>query len=169
MPHNKKLILDNKIFTRDVIRMGKKVYNLQYAKDHPEGRTIAAKSTGEWYSKAVVVPPFVFLSGMSGRTFETGKVESMDVRVQTRRCFSKIKVILDEVGTTPDNIIKYTHYIARREDIPAVIEETVKWFEKNVGPSFWKNPPACTLTVAGLYTPDMLVEIDAIAILPENK
>jgi enamine deaminase RidA (YjgF/YER057c/UK114 family) len=149
--------------------MPKKVYPLQYAKKHKDGRTHGSSAKGDWYSKAVVVPPFVFLSGMSGRTFETGKVESMDVRVQTRRCFSKIKAILDEVGTTPSNIVKVTHYIARRKDIPAVIEETAKWYEENIGPSFWDNPPTDTLTVAGLYTPDMLVEIDVTAVLPEKK
>ena len=108
----------------------------------------------------------MFLSGVSGREFETGKVRALDVKVQTETAWTKIKSILEEVGTTLDRIVKMVIYLRNAKDTDAYYDASLTFFAKEC-PDLLGNPPANTLVEAGLYLEEMLVEIDVTAILPE--
>ena len=69
--------------------MKKKAYPLYYA----------GKKQG--FSRSVVSGGFIFLSGSSGRTIETGEVSSNDVAEQTR--------------VASDTIIRNLHLLLRRK------------------------------------------------------
>jgi 2-iminobutanoate/2-iminopropanoate deaminase len=118
------------------------------------------------FAKAVVAGGLVFVSGVSGRTFETGRVEAMDVKVQTELAWTKIKSILEEVGTTLDRIAKMVIYLRNANDAHTYYDASLTFFAKEC-PDLLGNPPANTLVEAGLYLEEMLVEIDVTAILPE--
>ena len=118
------------------------------------------------WGKAVVAGGFVFLSGVSGRESETGKVKALDVKVQTKVAWDKIKSILEEVGTSLDNIVKIFIYLRNAKDYDAYRAATRKFLEKKC-PDLLENPPAMTLVEAGLYQEEMLVEIDITAVLPK--
>lgn len=118
------------------------------------------------WGKAVVAGGFVFLSGVSGRESETGKVKALDVKVQTEVAWDKIKSILEEVGTSLDNIVKMVIYLRNVKDYDAYYAATRKFLEKKC-PDLLENPPAMTLVEAGLYLEEMLVEIDITAVLPK--
>jgi enamine deaminase RidA (YjgF/YER057c/UK114 family) len=51
-----------------------------------------------------VVGHLIFLSGSSGRTLETGEVSSLDVREQTWVALEKIRLALEEAGSSMDYI-----------------------------------------------------------------
>jgi len=118
------------------------------------------------WGKAVVAGGFVFLSGVSGREMQTGKVKVPDVRVQTEAAWAKIKSILEEIGTSLDNIVKIIIYLRNAKDYDIYRAATCKFLEKEC-PDLLENPPAMTLVEAGLYQKEMLVEIDITAILPQ--
>ena len=52
------------------------------------------------WAEAVVAGGLAFVSGVSEREFETGRVTAVDVRVQTEIARPKINSILEEIGTS---------------------------------------------------------------------
>ena len=118
------------------------------------------------WAEAVVAGGLAFVSGVSEREFETGRVTAVDVRVQTEIARPKINSILEEIGTSLDRIVKMVIHPRNAKDAGAYYDASLKCFEKEC-PDLLENPPANTLADAGLYLEEMLVEKDVIAILPE--
>jgi 2-iminobutanoate/2-iminopropanoate deaminase len=116
------------------------------------------------FARSVVAGGFVFLSGSSGRTLETGEVSSNDVRVQTKVALDKIRLALEEAGTSMENIVKVLIYFTDMNDYEAVKQTEFEYWEKHA-PTLAEEPPASTVCqVAALSKPDMLVEFDIIAL-----
>ncbi|TNY37014.1 RidA family protein [Thermomonospora catenispora] len=80
-----------------------------------------------------------------------------DWAAQTRLTFQNLGHALEAAGATWDDVIKLTYYVvdtSELEVIRAVRDEFVNT----------QRPPASTLVkVAGLFRPDILIEIEAIA------
>ncbi len=120
------------------------------------------------YAKAVVVGDLVFCSGMAGGLFETGKVRKDDVEVQTVDCLDKIKQILEEAGTSLENIVHMTVYCKDViKDFDKVYNVTILDYFRKHAPSLLENMPAgMALGVTSLINPSLLVEVEVIAIMP---
>ena len=135
--------------------MKKKTYPLYY-----EGKK-------QRFARSVVSGGFVFLSGSSGRTIETGEVSSSDVTDQTKVALDKIKLALAEAGSSMEHIVKVTIYLRNMSDYQAMKDAEFQYYQKHA-PSLAEDPPASTVVqVVSLSKPSMLVEFDAIAILPD--
>ncbi len=133
--------------------MKKKTYPLVYAGQKQK------------FAKSVVVGDLVFLSGMSGRTMETGVPESNDTKEQMLVALDKIRMGLEEAGSSMENIVKTTILLKRLEDYDLMRATEREYYEK-YAPGLVKEPPASTfLQPASLARPDMLIEIDVIACL----
>ena len=134
--------------------MKKKTYPLIYA------------GKKQQWAKSVVVGDLVFLSGMSGRTFETGEVNSDNLTGQMKIALDKIRASLTEAGTSMDNIIKTTIYLKKIEDYDLMRQIEKEYWQK-YAPHLIEEPPASTfLQPLSLSRPNMLIEIDAVAVLP---
>lgn len=119
------------------------------------------------FSRVAVVGDLVFVSGCSGQTLETFHVSSDDVVEQTEVALDKIRIALEEAGTTMDHIVKTTLYLTDMEDYDRAEEKRQEYYRKHA-PQLIEEPPCDTLIgVAGLHEPDMLVEIEAIAVMPD--
>ncbi len=137
--------------------MKKKVYPLFYA------------GKKQRFARSVVTGGFIFLSGSSGRTIETGKVSSNDVAEQTRVALEKIRIGLEETGSSLEYIVKMTIYLRDMGDYQAMRDAEHNYYKKCC-PSLIKDPPASTVVqVVSLSKPNMLVEFDAIAVLPDDQ
>lgn len=135
--------------------MKKKTYPLYY-----EGKK-------QRFARSVVSGGFVFLSGSSGRTMETGEVSSSDVTEQTKVALDKITLALAEAGSSLEHIVKMTIYLRNMSDYQAMKDAEFRYYQKHA-PSLAEDPPASTVVqVVSLSKPSMLVEFDAIAILPD--
>jgi 2-iminobutanoate/2-iminopropanoate deaminase len=75
---------------------------------------------------------------------------------QCANCWDNILAILAESGMGPQDLVKVTTFLTRKEDIPA--SRTVR--EKKLGSV---APASTLLVIAGLATPEFLVEIEATA------
>lgn len=118
------------------------------------------------FSRSVVVGDLVFVAGCSGQTLETFHVSSDDVAEQTEVALDKIRGALEEAGTSMDNIVKTVLYLTDMEDYDKAEKKRQQYYQKHA-PRLIEEPPADTLIgVAGLHEPDMLVEIEAIAVMP---
>jgi 2-iminobutanoate/2-iminopropanoate deaminase len=119
------------------------------------------------FARAVVVGDIVFLSGMSGRTMETGDVSSDDVKEQMLVALDKVRAALDEAGSSMEHIVKTTIYLKDVKNYDLMRATEYEYYQK-YAPGLIEEPPASTFVMpASLARPSMLVEIDVIACLKD--
>ncbi len=118
------------------------------------------------FARSVAVGNLLFLSGMSGRTMETGEVSSDNVVDQMIVALDKVRAALIEAGTSMDNIVKTVIYLKRTEDYNIMRQTEREYWEKHA-PMLLTAPPASTfMQPVSLSKPNMLIEIDVIALIP---
>ena len=119
------------------------------------------------FARSVVSGGFIFLSGSSGRTIETGEVSSDNVAEQTHVALDKIRLALEEAGSGLEHIVKMTIYLRNISDYQAMRDAEFQYYQDHC-PSLAEDPPASTVVqIVSLSKPNMLVEFDAIAIMPD--
>jgi reactive intermediate/imine deaminase len=112
------------------------------------------------YSRAVRVGNTVYIAGTTAVGPDGAVVGRGNAGAQTRAVLQKIEATLREAGATLADVVRtriYTTDISRWEEIGRVHGE----FFRDV------RPAATMVEVAGLIDPDMLVEIEAEAIIGE--
>jgi enamine deaminase RidA (YjgF/YER057c/UK114 family) len=107
------------------------------------------------YSRAVIDREFAFVSGTTGYDYATMTMPA-DVTSQTRNCFKTIEAALQEGGFAMADIVRATYYVTRPEDAEAVLTVC----GENLGQI---RPAATLLVVAGLFKPEMKIEIEVTA------
>lgn len=117
------------------------------------------------FSRSVVVGDYLFVSGCSGQTLETFHASSNDLVEQTEVAMEKVRGALEEAGTSLNGIVKTLVYITRPEDSSTVENAIDNYFQRNA-PELAEEPPAQTLVcIPGLHEPDLLVEVEVVAVL----
>jgi enamine deaminase RidA (YjgF/YER057c/UK114 family) len=107
------------------------------------------------YSRAVVDGDFAFVSGTTGYDYASMTMPA-DVTSQARNCFKTIESALKEGGFAMGDIVRATYYVTDARDADAVFAVC--------GENFGEIRPAATLVVvAGLYKPEMKIEIEVTA------
>src|SRR5262245_62535661 len=107
------------------------------------------------YSRAVIDGDFAFVAGTTGYDYTTMTMPA-DVTSQSRNCFKTIEAALKEGGFAMADIVRATYYIIDPKDADAhfaVCGEVLGDI----------RPAATLLVVAGLYTPDMTIDIEVTA------
>ena len=107
------------------------------------------------YSRVVIDGDFAFVAGTTGYDYATMTMPA-DVTSQTRNCFKTIEAALKEAGFAMADIVRATYYITDGRDADAhfaVCGEVLGDI----------RPAATLLVVAGLYKPEMKVEIEVTA------
>jgi 2-iminobutanoate/2-iminopropanoate deaminase len=133
----------------------KKTYPLYYAGEQ------------QHFARSVVVGDLVFLSGMSGRTMETGNVSSGNVKEQMLVALDKVRAALEEAGSSMEHIVKTVVYLKDVKDY-AVMRATEWEYYQKYAPGLIEEPPASTFMMpASLARDNMLVEIDVVACLKD--
>ena len=119
------------------------------------------------FARCVVVGDLVFLSGMSGRTMETGDVSSDYVKEQMLVALDKVRGALNEAGSSMDHIVKTTIYLKDVKNYDIMRQTEYEYWQK-YAPGLIEEPPASTFVMpASLARPSMLVEIDVVACLKD--
>ncbi|MGZ3248045.1 MAG: RidA family protein [Croceibacterium sp.] len=107
------------------------------------------------YSRAVIDGDFAFVSGTTGYDYTTMTMPS-DITSQARNCFKTIGDALKDGGFAMADIVRATYYITNAADADALFAVC--------GETLGDIRPAATLlVVAGLYKPEMKVEIEVTA------
>lgn len=107
------------------------------------------------YSQAIMVGDFIYTSGQIPINPKTGIMET-DIKLATKQSMENIKAILEEVGTSLENVIKTTIFLKDLNDFNVVNEVYATYFNEN-------NPARSCVEVAKLPK-DAVIEIEAIAI-----
>lgn len=102
---------------------------------------------------------FVFVSGQVAIDEHGVLVGEGDCAAQTRQCFANIERVLAEVGAGLRDIVALTSFLSDRADAPAFLGVRRSLF--------LEEPAASTTVIAPLLDARFLVEVQAIAALPE--
>ncbi len=85
-----------------------------------------------------------------------------DIKAQTEQVLKNIQAALAAGGAQLEHVIKWNLYVVQGQPLQAGFEAFRQVWGRR------PNPPAITMAfVAGLANPDFLVEMDAIAVVPE--
>ena len=104
----------------------------------------------------------VFLRGQTGFDLDGNMVGIGDPAAQAENAMKCVKILLEEAGAKLEHICKTTIYITNRTHREPVYQVIGKWL-KGV------YPCSTGLIVNGLARPDMLMEIDVEAVIPERE
>lgn len=108
------------------------------------------------YSQAVICGNMLYTSGQIGLDPETGAMVENDIRVQTERVMKNLKAVLEEAGTSFDNVVKTTCFLANISDF-AVFNE--------VYGSYITSAPARSCVAVKDLPKGALVEVEVIAVI----
>lgn len=113
--------------------------------------------------QAVVAGNTVYLRGQVGQDLETREsVGAGDAAAQTEKAMQNIAMLLDEAGSELGDIVKIVIYLTDARYRDAVYPVVGKWL-KGV------FPVSTGVVVTALARPEWVVEIDATAVIPEER
>ncbi|MBG6097706.1 RidA family protein [Nocardioides luteus] len=110
------------------------------------------------YSHAVITDPgarLVVTSGQVGITADGTVADGWEA--QTRQTFVNLGIALTAAGATWADVVKLTYFVVATDELPLIRSVRDEFVDVT-------HPPASSLVqVAGLFRPDVLIEIEAIA------
>lgn len=130
----------------------------------PTHRLIRAEGLSEpisHYSDAVRAEDTIYVSGQASLDSKGHLVGAGDVVAQTRQVLENMKTVLAAAGATLDDVVKVTVYVAHCADRPKVNEVRKVYFGAN-------RPASTLIGISEFAIPGMLVEIDAVAVVPRR-
>lgn len=108
------------------------------------------------YSQAVVAGGFVFASGQIPLDPQTGEFVAGGVAEQTKQVLINLIAVLEAAGSSLDQVVKTTVFLADMKDFAAMNEVYGRYFSA--------EPPARATVEAARLPRDARVEIEAVAI-----
>lgn len=114
-----------------------------------------------YYSNCVKVTAgsLLFISGQVGFDREGRLVGKGDARAQAAQALENIKAILQANGASMDDVVKVTVFVTDMRYFDDIAEVRVRYFPKN-------GPASTIVEVSKLALPDLLIEIEAVAVVP---
>lgn len=117
------------------------------------------------YTHVVVTRPgkLIYLSGQVGNDASGQILGKGDLKVQTEKVFENLKTALAAAGASFDDVVKINWYVRdfKPKQLGILREVRDRYVNK-------QNPPASTLVgVTSLFREECLIEVEAIAVLPE--
>jgi len=108
------------------------------------------------YCQAVVHGDIIFTSGQISLDPVTGEVVGEDITTQTRQVMANLTAVLEAAGTSPENAIKTTCFLADMADFGefnAIYAET------------FTGKPARSCVAVKTLPKNVLVEVECIAVI----
>jgi reactive intermediate/imine deaminase len=119
-----------------------------------------SKPTGYTHIVEVQRGRTVYIAGQVAFDASGALVGKGDFKAQARQVMENLKAALAAANATFDNVVKVTTYVTDMSQIQALREIRASYFGA--------DPPASTLVqVMALAMPDLMIEIEAIAVVTE--
>jgi 2-iminobutanoate/2-iminopropanoate deaminase len=112
---------------------------------------------GAPYSQAIKANGFVFVSGQLSLRPGDKELTAGEIGSQTEQVFANLRAILEEAGTSLENLVKTTVFLQNLDDFAGMNEV----YSKHVG----ERPPARSTVEVAKLPSGALVEIEAIALI----
>lgn len=118
----------------------------------------APKAIGP-YVQGNIINGLLFASGQVPLHPETGEVVGTDIKTQTAQVVKNIAAILEEAGSSFDQVVKTTCFLKNMEDFAA--------FNEVYAAAFSNQLPARSAVEVARLPKDVLIEIEVIASVSE--
>jgi len=118
---------------------------------------LAAPAVGP-YSQAIKVDNLIFVSGQIPIDKEAKHIVGTDIATQTRQCLNNLRAILEATGATLSHVAKTTVYLKSLEHFKEMNAAYKEFFPM--------DPPARACVEVSRLPGNVLIEIDAVAVLP---
>lgn len=113
-------------------------------------------SQGASFSQGIRVGDTIYVAGMAALDAD-GKIVGLgDMTAQARKTFENIGAVLAEAGATLADVVKITAYITDMSKYSEYAQVRAEVFPSN-------PPTSATVSTPKLVSPELLVEVEAIA------
>ena len=102
----------------------------------------------------------VFISGMTARRPDGAMAGIGDIAAQTRQVCENLKAAVEAAGGALDDICRIDVYIRNMENFPLIHKVRGEYFKEPL-------PASTMVEVTKMTSPDALIEISAIAVVPD--
>jgi enamine deaminase RidA (YjgF/YER057c/UK114 family) len=131
-------------------------------------RTVTPKSFGAplgMYSHGMVAPggEILVVAGQVGLD-QGGRVAGGDVAAQTRQALDNVRAVVEAAGCAMGDIVRFQTFLTHAEDIPGFMRARAEVFPRYFPDGAY--PPNTLLIISRLVKPELLVEIEAMAVRP---
>ena len=121
------------------------------------------------FARSIVAGNLIFVSGCTGQDTIKGTPTASDFEGQMIMAMDKVKMAMEEAGSSLENIVKTLMLIKHRDDYPRMRRTEVEYYLKHA-PALVENPPASTFIVpASLAKPEFLIEMDVIGVIKRDS
>ena len=132
-------------------------------------KAVTSKALGPtlgMYSHGMVAPggEIVVVAGQVGMDRKGRLVGPGDVAAQTKQTFENIRAVLEAAGATMGQVARFQTFLTHAADIEGFMQA-----RREVFPRYFQDrvyPPNTILVVSRLVQPELLVEIEAMAVKP---
>ncbi|MQA05827.1 MAG: RidA family protein [Streptosporangiales bacterium] len=120
---------------------------------------------GRAFSQGVIQGPgeVIHVTGQVAWDKDSKVVGADSAHAQMEKSIDNVRVILDSVGGTLNDIVSMTIYFLDRNDLPAIQEVRARHFPVESAPA------SALIQVPGLVVPELLVELVPIAVVPQSR
>lgn len=108
-------------------------------------------------SQGIRVGNLVFISGQAAIGDDGNIVGRGDFDRQAEQAFRNLRRALEAAGSSLDRVAKVTIFLKSMENFGKIVELRRKWFSA-------PYPADTIVEISSLYSPDALIEIEAIAV-----
>jgi enamine deaminase RidA (YjgF/YER057c/UK114 family) len=119
------------------------------------------------YSHGVVAPAgeVVLVAGQVGID-GAGRVAGADILSQTKQVLENIRAVLAAAGCSMRDVVRFQTFLTRAEDIDGFMQARREVFPKYFADGAY--PPNTLLVISRLVRPELVVEIEAMAVKPRR-
>ena len=131
-------------------------------------KTLTPKSFGAplgMYSHGMVAPAgeIVVVAGQVGMG-QGGQVAGGDVVAQTKQALDNVRAVVEAAGCAMRDVVRFQTFLTHAGDIDGFMKARAEVFPRYFPDGAY--PPNTLLVVSGLVKPELLVEIEAMAVKP---
>ncbi len=101
----------------------------------------------------------VFISGQVGLTADGRLAGAGDIEAQTEQVFHNLRAVVEACGGSMDDIVKITVFVTDPAFRPTVAAARQRHFKEG------EYPASTYLVVSALAVPQLLVEVEAVAMI----
>lgn len=119
------------------------------------------------YSHGMLAPggDIVVVAGQVG--LSGGQVVGPDIGAQTKQALENVRAVVEAAGCTMRQIVRLQTFLTRAEDIPGFMQARSEVFPRYFPDGV--HPPNTLLVVSRLVRPELVVEIEAMAVRPATS